>query len=120
MNVSKVYTESITTTGYKATLSTTEDESPFVRVLEEIKALHDRKQADYGTDEDPFANVRASERFGIRPWVGALVRLNDKITRLQTFIRKGRLMNESVEDSLMDIAVYAIIALVLYREDAAA
>jgi hypothetical protein len=79
--------------------------------------LHDRKQADYGSGDDPFANVRASERFGISPWVGALVRLNDKVTRLQSFARKGELKNESAEDSMRDIAVYAIIALVLYEQE---
>lgn len=79
--------------------------------------MHDQKQADYGTDIDPFANVRASERFGIPAWVGAILRGNDKMARLQTFIRKGELKNESVEDSLKDLAVYAIIGLVLFEEE---
>jgi len=85
-------------------------------LLVEIGELHDRKQEDYGTDEDPFANVRQSEQWGIPAWVGAMVRLNDKVKRLQNFAKKGTLANESAEDSMMDIAVYAIIALILYRE----
>ena len=88
----------------------------FRAVLDELQAMHDRKSADYGRDEDPYANVRASEDWGIPGWVGALVRENDKTRRLQTFVRKGALVNESVEDSLLDKAVYAVIALVLYRE----
>lgn len=88
----------------------------FHAILKELGDLHDKKQADYGTDNDPFANVRASERFGIPAWVGSVLRGNDKMARLQTFIRKGTLKNESVEDSLRDLAVYAIIALVLLEE----
>ena len=90
--------------------------SIFRAILQELQSLHDKKGADYGTGDDPYANVRASERFGIPPWVGALIRQQDKIIRLQSFITKGHLENESVEDSLLDNAVYAIIALVLYRE----
>lgn len=89
----------------------------FHALLQQIADLHDKKQADYGKDADPFANVRASRFWGIAPWVGALVRLNDKVSRLQSFARKGALANESAEDSMMDIAVYALIALILYREE---
>lgn len=89
----------------------------FHELLEEAGKLHDGKQADYGSESDPFANVRASEEWGIPGWVGALVRLNDKIQRLKSFARKGSLANESAEDSMRDIAVYALIALVLYEQD---
>lgn len=86
-------------------------------LLQEAGELHDRKQADYGSDSDPFANVRASADWGIPGWVGALVRLSDKVKRLQAFARKGELANESAIDSMMDIAVYALIARVLYEQD---
>lgn len=88
----------------------------FHALLREIGRLHDRKQADYGRAEDPFANVRASADFGVAPWVGAMIRANDKMRRIQRFAQRGRLHNERVEDSLMDLAVYALIALILYRE----
>ena len=88
----------------------------FHALLHEIAALHDRKQADYGTGADAFANVRASGEFGVAPWIGALIRLNDKITRLKSLIVKGYLANESADDSLLDISVYALIALILKRE----
>jgi len=93
-------------------------DSRFHLLINEMAALHDRKQCDYGTDGDPFANVRASEQFGVSPWVGALIRLNDKVTRLKSFAQKGALANESAEDSMLDIAVYALISLILYREEA--
>lgn len=88
----------------------------FDKVLEELRELHNRKQADYGRDTDPFANVRASEDFGIDGWVGSIIRANDKMRRLQAAARGQNLKNESVEDSLVDLAVYAIISLLLYRE----
>jgi hypothetical protein len=88
----------------------------FHQILKELGDLHDRKQQDYGSGTDPFANVRSSEDFGIPAWIGAMVRGNDKVSRIKSFIRNGNLKNESVEDSLRDLAVYAIIALVLYEE----
>ena len=88
----------------------------FKAVLAELQAMHDRKGADYGKTTDPYNNVRASEDWGIEPWVGAMVRLSDKVRRLQKAAQGGTLANESVEDSLLDIPVYAIIALILYRE----
>jgi hypothetical protein len=88
----------------------------FDEVLDEIRELHRVKQHDYGREDDPFANVRASEEWGIPAWVGALVRLNDKVRRLQKAARGDKLWNETVEDSLKDIMVYAGIALLLYRE----
>jgi len=83
-----------------------------------LGTLHDRKQRDYGKDDDPFANVRASSEWGMPEWVGAMLRLTDKVRRLQALRANGRLANESAEDSMRDIAVYAIIALVLFEEEA--
>jgi hypothetical protein len=93
-----------------------EGDPRFHALLDEIGALHAVKQRDYGADHDPYANVRASQRFGVEPWVGALIRLNDKVERLARFAQRGNLANESAEDSMLDIAVYALISLVLYRE----
>lgn len=91
----------------------------FCEVLDEMRAMHLKKGADYGTSSDPFANIRSSESFNIPAWLGAVVRLNDKVSRIKSFAVKGHLQNESIEDSLIDIAVYAAISLVLYRETCA-
>lgn len=88
----------------------------FHALLKEIASLHDKKQADYGRDQDPFANVRAADEFGIPAWVGAILRANDKMHRIKSFLLNGKLKNESLEDSLMDGAVYHLIALILFRE----
>ena len=92
------------------------DSQAFHDVLTEMGLLHNQKQADYGRENDPFANIRASEDFGVQAWVGCLTRANDKMRRLQKAAQGGTLTNESVEDSLLDLAVYAAIGLVLYRE----
>lgn len=86
-------------------------------LLRELGELHDRKQADYGRPGDPFANVRGSAEWGIPPWIGACIRLNDKVKRLQALALNGSLTNESAFDSLKDIAVYALISYVLLEEE---
>ena len=88
----------------------------FYDILDEWKALHDKKQADYGRPEVPFANVQASAEWGIAPWVGAMIRLHDKVRRLQRAAQGGTLANEGVIDSFNDIGVYAAIARILYEE----
>lgn len=88
----------------------------FHELLKEMGYLHDAKQADYGLDTDPFANVRASEGFGIPGWVGCMVRANDKVKRLQTLAIKGELGNEAAVDAFMDLAVYALIGRILFEE----
>jgi hypothetical protein len=89
----------------------------FFQILEELRALHTKKGQDYGTASDPLANVRASVDWGVPGWVGTLIRANDKVIRLQSAAKGSKLVNEGVEDSLIDLASYAIIALALYRED---
>ena len=91
----------------------------FHSLLKEIGDLHSIKSRDYGTGVDPYANVRASSEWGISPWLGALIRLNDKIVRLKQYAQRGSLANESAEDSMLDISVYALIALILHREEQA-
>jgi hypothetical protein len=87
----------------------------FHDLLKEIGELHDRKQADYGRGDDPFANVNGSSDWGIRPWVGAMLRATDKIRRLQKYAADGQLANEGARDSFLDLAVYDLIALVLWE-----
>ena len=88
----------------------------FEEIVQGILELHRKKAQDYGSDGDQYANVRASQEFGIEPWVGAALRLNDKVQRLKSMVQKGRLVNESILDSFDDVAVYAVIARVLYEE----
>lgn len=88
----------------------------FHEILKELGDLHDKKQQDYGRSDDPFSNITASLDWGISPHVGSLLRMNDKVRRLQSWVKNGHLANEGAQDSMRDIAVYAIIALVQLEE----
>jgi hypothetical protein len=89
----------------------------FVAVLEELKALHLQKTLDYGVDDDALSNIRSSADIVNMPaWAGCVIRMSDKMHRLKAFFRRGKTEFDGVEDTLKDLACYAAIALVLYRE----
>ena len=89
----------------------------FVAVLEELKALHLKKTMDYGVDDDALSNIRSSADIVNMPaWAGCVIRMSDKMHRLKAFFRRGKTEFDGVEDTLLDLACYAAIALVLYRE----
>lgn len=89
----------------------------FHTLLRAAGEMHDRKQADYGTDADPFANVRAAADWGLPGSLGACIRMGDKLHRLQSYYRKGTLTNEGVVDTFLDGLVYNGIGLLLYIEE---
>jgi hypothetical protein len=49
-------------------------------------------------------------------YAGCVLRMSDKMHRLRSFFRRGEVEFDGVEDTLLDLAAYSIIALVLYRE----
>ena len=107
--------------GYKKSEQHTHPTSQrFYELCDRLKAMHAGKSQDYGcpSGNDPLANIRNGATFvGIEPWKGAMVRLSDKVTRLATFNATGRLGHEGVEDTLLDLASYSLLALLLYQEE---
>ena len=92
----------------------------FYELCDAVKNMHARKSQDYGcpSGTDPLRNIRDGARFvGIPAWRGAMVRLSDKVTRLATFNATGQLSYEGVEDTLLDLASYALLSLLLYQEE---
>jgi hypothetical protein len=89
----------------------------FYDLLNQMAELHSKKNHDYA-GEDPLSNFRISEKIGIPAWKGALIRLSDKISRIWTFAKKERLevSDETFMDTLMDLAVYALIIILLYED----
>ena len=78
----------------------------FDGICRDLMALHERKNKDYGNAAD--ASYR---EFGI---VSYVIRLNDKMNRLKSLTKPGviqEVKDESVEDTLMDLAAYAIMTL---------
>ena len=96
-----------------------EQSERFYEILDVIKKLHDAKRHDYGDDNDIFANFRLSELAGISPWKGSVDRMGDKYARISNFIKKGDLKfkEESIKDTLMDLAIYSLITIILYEEE---
>ncbi len=89
----------------------------FYELISEITALHDKKNADYAQDADPLSNFRQAEGFGIPAWKGVLVRMSDKWSRIQELSNGKTPQNESLRDSLIDLAVYSLIDIILLEED---
>lgn len=78
----------------------------------ELKALLAKKNADYSSAQDAFANNRAVEAFGVSTTEANLFgKLLDKMSRIATFIREGtyKVKEESVADSLDDLIGYAVL-----------
>jgi hypothetical protein len=96
----------------------TDDDDKFLRLLCRMRELHDAKSADYGDGMDAYSNFRRSARLGVSPFLGCLVRLNDKVERvIQLSQHEARVKEESIVDTLIDLANYALIAIILYDEE---
>lgn len=89
----------------------------FLDLLQEMRRLHESKSADYGSEDDPLANIRQGADFvNIEAWRGCMVRIADKVQRLRTYCRTGRLVHEGVRDTLLDLSAYSLLAIVLFDE----
>ena len=93
-----------------------EMEETFAKMLETSK----RKNGDYCGGDDAFANFRQVENLGVCTAEEAiLVRMSDKMSRAANLIKANRtplVLDEAVEDTLIDLANYAVI-LALYIRD---
>jgi hypothetical protein len=82
-------------------------------VFGKIRRLTLNKSHDYtGASTDPFANLSAAEKLGIvSTEKGILVRLLDKLMRVNSFVDIGVLLveDEKVEDTCLDGANYFIL-----------
>ena len=86
------------------------------------KEIMERKNNDYTGGEratDIFANFKASKVLDVHPVKGILMRMMDKIQRIQSFTNDHKLQvpNESVYDACEDIINYAILAKAMLKEE---
>jgi hypothetical protein len=89
----------------------------FYKLLEELADLHERKNQNYATSEDPLKNLRECEGLGIEPFKGTLVRLCDKWCRIKNLAGGvPDLVGESIIDTLRNMAIYALLAIILWEE----
>jgi len=72
----------------------------------------EEKNNDYANSDNPFKNFESSTIFGIHPVKGILLRITDKLQRVNTFCENGQLSvkTESVDDALEDVINYCILA----------
>ena len=87
----------------------------FVDLCLELIQLHLKKAADYGSAGRPLGNFNEAQVLGIEPLDGVLIRMSDKWARIGAFRRNGKLENELFEDSLIDLAAYSLLAVVVHR-----
>lgn len=87
----------------------------FKQLTTEMCEVMERKNRDYARGSDPFKNFRRHGAYGI------VVRLDDKLSRLDSLLRPGSdgiaaVSDESIEDTFKDAANYALLGLMTYRE----
>lgn len=83
----------------------------FIKITEEMAALYERKNKDYG---DAF-----SSEVKLSGWGYATGLLGNKVGRIRNLLlhtEQHPEVNKSVEDSLIDLANYAIMTLMAIRE----
>lgn len=92
----------------------------FKEITDEMYALTARKNADYASTTDAWANFTLIEKLTagqIRAEEGILVRITDKLQRVANLLnREGQVKDEKITDTLMDAAVYSIILLIYLNE----
>nr|DAO10913.1 MAG TPA: Nucleotide modification associated domain 1 [Caudoviricetes sp.] len=86
----------------------------YTKIVNEMYEIYKAKNADYGDSvHDTFL------KYGL---LSFLVRMEDKISRLRSLTLKGkkeqRVKNESILDTLQDLANYAILAIIELEEQA--
>ena len=90
----------------------------FHEIVKEMVELHDRKNRDYAGN-DYLSNFLMCEKYmGIPGWKGSIIRLSDKMARVMNIAKNDEVSvgDETITDTLMDLAVYAIITRILYED----
>lgn len=88
----------------------------FEAIMQSLVDLHHEKNHDYAGG-NYLSDLIASNRMGIPAWKNALLRIQQKMSRLESFAKQGefKVADEKLEDTCKDLAVYSIIMLMLYK-----
>ena len=80
----------------------------FKEIVDGMLDLYQRKQADYGDSA-----AKTFDEYGL---VSFLVRMEDKLNRVATLTKKStteqQVKDKKIEDTLLDLANYSIMALI--------
>jgi hypothetical protein len=93
-------------------------ENTALDILDNMQAVYEAKDNDYSATGLPMGNLRKCEEAGIDAWRGCLVRIGDKMSRLENFLKEKEylVISEKVEDTVIDLANYAILMSCLLEE----
>lgn len=81
----------------------------FVEIQNKQKETYVAKNSDYGS-----SYTKTVERYG---YPAIMIPLHNKVDRLESLVTSGKNnVGESIEDSLLDLANYAILALIEIRQ----
>jgi len=83
------------------------------------KALMTKKNQDYTGGGGPFANLQACSVIGVDPIQGTIIRMLDKLQRINSYVVNGELAvkDEGLEDTLVDLINYSVLVWGMSRED---
>jgi hypothetical protein len=97
----------------------------FHTLIEEIRELHEKKNKQYATPEDPLGNFRRTGKIiakmlkpGLDPTLAScLAFMSKQVDGVYEIFGEAKTDTiDSLEDKLLDIAVYSIIAMIMVRE----
>ena len=88
----------------------------YKQILAEMEKIFEAKSRDY-SGQEPMKDLKEVADLGIEPWVGVVVRMVHKFGRLKQLTKDNNpACQESIRDTLIDIANYSIITIMLYEE----
>ena len=87
-------------------------------ILDNMQKVYEAKDNDYSATGLPMGNLRKCEDAGIDAWRGCLVRIGDKMSRLENFLNEKEylVIAEKAEDTIIDLANYSILCSCLIEE----
>jgi hypothetical protein len=82
---------------------------PFIDITNSLTKIYQAKNQDYGNSFE-----KSLYKFGL---VASIIRLSDKMNRIESLSQtKARVKDESIEDTLLDLANYAIMTVIWLRK----
>jgi len=99
----------------------------FYKILDELKELHNKKNYQYASNKEPLGNFnrvgKLCHKVMLNPNISdnlkvGMVQMAKQIDAVYDMVGENKIGTvEAVEDKLKDIAVYAIIVMILYKEN---
>ena len=76
-------------------------------ILDNMQSVYEAKDNDYSATGLPMGNLRKCEDAGIDAWRGCLVRIGDKMSRLENFLKEKEylVISEKAEDGIRDFCL---------------